>query len=111
MSGGNALAWIKVIGALVAVSVVGWIVYRIWSALPTMDRVTEILTETGENINPLNTNNVINTQVTRAVTAASGAENSLGTWIAGLVYDDEVETAIHGKSVENPWQYEIGISP
>lgn len=107
MNGDNALAWIKVIGSLVIVSIVGYAVYRIYSALKTVaekasnfasnfsssvvETVSENAAAVGRAVDPTADTNL----AYRGTNWALGTE-SLGAWIYDMTHPlgDDVENAV-----------------
>jgi flagellar basal body-associated protein FliL len=112
MTGTNMLAWLKVILSLVVLVVVGFLIYRLWNlGKDAAAKAKAVANAAVEAITPTSENNIFYRADSAVTTNLTGQENSVGTWLAGLFYDDPVETMLHQKAVENPWPYIDSAGP
>lgn len=103
MSGESAFGWLKVFLALVLVIVAGWLIYWLRNRyVATVDAAREVISDTVENLNPVNPGNVFYRAASDVVT---GGADSLGGWFYSITHRDPVEVMKEHELERNNWPY------
>lgn len=107
MTGQSALAWTKLILMVVVVVAVGALGFWWYGKLmATVDKTKEIISDTLENLNPVNPGNIVYRGYSNIVSAAAGREESLGGWFYSITHADPVEQMKEQELEENSWNYQ-----